>query len=93
MNRESTRAQVRQGRHSAVIRQNTANHLGKELCVVWLPQKGGYIQDITARSISIAEDSQQAMVYDGDQATRIAEQVMRSHGLKPVLRPHYGRVQ
>jgi hypothetical protein len=84
---------VRHSQRSARIRQNTANHLPKELCVVWLPQKGGYVQDIIAKQLRISPDAHGAMVYDGDQATRIAEQLIRNHGLKPVLRPHYGRVQ
>mgnify|MGYP001582921475 FL=1 len=92
MNRENISA-TRAGRSTAAA-SNTAHHYQtKELCVVWLPERNGYLQGITANALYTIAEPDRATVFEGDDATRIAEQVIRCHGLKPVLRTHYDRPQ
>lgn len=92
MNRENISA-TRAGRPTARATKITHHYQQKELCVVWLPERNSYLQGVTAHALYTIAESHRATVFEGDDATRIAEQVMRCHGLKPVLRTHHGRVQ
>ena len=100
MNRDNIRA-IRAGRSTTAASENVHHYQTKELCVVWLPERAGYFQGLgirvvdgkAVRTVRTCAASAQATVYSGDDATRIAEQIMCIHGLKPVLRAHYGRTQ
>jgi len=92
MNRENISA-TRAGRHTATPSKFAHHYQQKELCVVWLPERKSYLQGVTAHALYTIDEPDRATVFEGDDATRIAEQVIRCHGLKPVLRSHYGRAQ
>lgn len=100
MNRENISANSA-GRTSATTTKNAPHCLHKERCIVWLPERGAYIkhfsvQVLNGRTKAMLDTSDQtthAAVYDGDHATKIAEQVMRCHGIRPVIRTHYGQQQ
>ena len=88
----------RAGRTASASSKNIPHCLHKERCIVWLPERGAYIKSLSVqvlngRAKTMLDTSDQpgnAAVYDGDHATKVAEQIMRCHGLKPVLRAHYG---
>lgn len=98
MNRDYSSA-ARAGRTTAAASSSTQHYQTKELCIVWLPERSGYFQGLGFRVINgkavsavrTCATPAQATVYAGDDATRIAEQIMATHGLKPVLRAHHGR--
>lgn len=92
MNRENISA-TRAGRLTAAPSKIAHHYQQKELCVVWLPERKSYLQGVTAHALYTIAEPDRATVFEGDDATRIAEQVIRCHGLKPVLRAHYGRAQ
>lgn len=92
MNRQNIRA-TRTGRSTAAASENVHHYQAKELCIVWLPERNSYLQGVTAHALYTIAEPTRATVWEGDDATRIAEQVIRCHGLKPVLRAHYGRPQ
>lgn len=94
-------ANIPAGRSTAEATKAVRHYQPKELCVVWLPERGGYFQGTafqaingkTVHNVRTCNTPAQATVYDGDRATQIAEQIMRQHGLKPVLRTHYRNPQ
>jgi hypothetical protein len=92
MNRENMSA-TSAGRPTARAERIQHHYMQKELCVVWLPERNSYLQGVTAHALYTIAEPEQATVFEGDDATRIAEQVIRCHGLKPVLRTHRGHVQ
>lgn len=100
MNRENLRASSA-GRATTAHSKNSSHCLKKEQCVVWLPEKGQYLRGISIRpfngmpisSIDTCEQPEQAAIYEGNKATRVAEQLMQLHDIRPVLRAHYGSQQ
>jgi hypothetical protein len=93
MNRENIRAHECAGRATTVPSKGRAGHLGKELCVIWIPERKSYLQGITRHSLYMVADVARALVLDGDRATEIAERVIEHHGARPVLRNHYTGAQ
>lgn len=80
MNRQNTRA-TRAGRAAAAASSAIHHYQTKEHCVVWLPERNSYLQGVTAHAIYTIAEPCRATVWEGDDATRIAEQVIRCHGL------------